>query len=235
MFDQLVISSAKGNKTNKPWTVALSATVQFVILGILILIPLIYTEALPNGMLNTFLVAPAPPPPPPPPAAAVKEVVRPRIVQPEKMVAPTVIPKKVVIEKDAAPDVGAGVAGGVGVIGGTGPLGGIIGGAPPPPPKPVITGPVRVGGNVMAAKAINRPSPEYPAIAKAAHVQGTIVLHAIISKDGTVQDLQYVSGPPLLMKAAMDAVKQWRYQPTELNGEPVEVDTTIQVIFTLGE
>jgi periplasmic protein TonB len=235
MFDQLVVSSAKGNKTNKPWTVALSATVQFVILGILILIPLIYTEALPNGMLNTFLVAPAPPPPPPPPAAAVKEVVRPRIVQPEKMVAPTVIPKKVVIEKDAAPDVGAGVAGGVGVIGGTGPLGGIIGGAPPPPPKPVITGPVRVGGNVMAAKAINRPSPEYPAIAKAAHVQGTIVLHAIISKDGTVQDLQYVSGPPLLMKAAMDAVKQWRYQPTELNGEPVEVDTTIQVIFTLGE
>jgi periplasmic protein TonB len=235
MFDQLVVSSAKGNKTNKPWTVALSATVQFVILGILILIPLIYTEALPNGMLNTFLVAPAPPPPPPPPAAAVKEVVRPRIVQPEKMVAPTVIPKKVVIEKDAAPDVGAGVAGGVGVIGGTGPLGGIIGGAPPPPPKPVITGPVRVGGNVMAAKAINRPSPEYPAIAKAAHVQGTIVLHAIISKDGTVQDLQYVSGPPLLMKAAMDAVKQWRYQATELNGEPVEVDTTIQVIFTLGE
>lgn len=235
MFDQLVISSAKGNKTNKPWTVALSATVQFIILGILILIPLIYTEALPNGMLSTFLVAPAPPPPPPPPAAAVKEIVRPHIVQPQKMVAPTVIPKKVVIEKDAAPDVGAGVAGGVGVIGGTGPLGGIIGGAPPPPPKPVIAGPVRVGGNVMAAKAIQRPNPEYPAIAKAAHVQGTIVLHAIISKDGTVQDLQYISGPPLLMKAAMDAVKLWRYQPTQLNGEPVEVDTTIQVIFTLGE
>jgi periplasmic protein TonB len=236
MFDQLVVSSVQGSKTNKPWTVALSASVQFLILGILILIPLIYTEALPNGMLNTFLVAPAPPPPPPPPAAAVKEVVRPRIIQPEKMVAPTVIPKKVVIEKDA-PDVGAGVAGGVGVIGGTGNgLGGIIGAAaPPPPPKPAITGPVRVGGNVMAAKAIDRPSPEYPAIAKAAHVQGTIVLHAIIAKDGTVQDLQYVSGPPLLMKAAMDAVRQWRYQPTELNGEPVEVDTTIQVIFTLGE
>jgi periplasmic protein TonB len=236
MFDQMVISGAHTNKTHKPWTVALSASVQVIILGILILIPLIYTEALPNGMLSTFLVAPPPPPPPPPPAAAVKEIVRPRIVQPEKMVAPTVIPKKVVIEKDAAPDVGAGVAGGVGVIGGTGNvLGGIIGGAPPPPPRPAVTGPVRVGGNVMAAKAIDRPSPEYPAIAKAAHVQGTIVLHAIIAKDGTVQDLQYISGPPLLMKAAMDAVKQWRYQPTELNGEPVEVDTTIQVIFTLGE
>src|SRR6202046_1787090 len=139
MFDQLVVSSAKGSTTNKPWTVALSATIQFVILGILILIPLIYTEALPNGMLSTFLVAPAPPPPPPPPAAVEKAVVRPKIIQPQRMVAPTVIPKKVVIEKDAAPDVaGAGVEGGVGGMGGTGgPLGGIIGGDPPPPPKPV--------------------------------------------------------------------------------------------------
>jgi protein TonB len=237
MFDQLVVSSSKGSSTNKPWTVALSATIQFVILGILILIPLIYTEALPNGMLSTFLVAPAPPPPPPPPAAVEKAVVRPRIIQPERMVAPTVIPKKVVIEKDAAPDLaGAGVAGGVGDGAAGGVLGGIIGGAaPPPPPKPVVTGPVRVGGNVMAAKIIDRPTPEYPAIAKAAHVQGTIVLHAIISKDGNVQDLQYVSGPPLLMKAAMDAVKQWRYRPTQLNGDAVEVDTTIQVVFTLGE
>jgi periplasmic protein TonB len=238
MFDQLVVSSAKGNTTNKPWTVALSAIVQFVILGILILIPLIYTEALPKGMLSTFLVAPAPPPPPPPPAAAVKVIQRPKIIQPERMVAPTVIPKKVVIEKDAAPDVnGAGVEGGVGAIGGAGGvLGGIIGGnAPPPPPKPVQSGPVRVGGNVMAAKIIDHQQPEYPAIAKAAHVQGTIVLHAIIAKDGAIQDLQYVSGPPLLMKAAMDAVKQWRYKPTQLNGDPVEVDTTIQVVFTLGE
>jgi protein TonB len=61
-----------------------------------------------------------------------------------------------------------------------------------------------------------------------------VVLHAVISKDGSVEDLQYVSGPPLLMKAAMDAVRQWRYQPTQLNGEPVEVDTTVSVVFTLG-
>ncbi|MGA9633256.1 MAG: energy transducer TonB, partial [Candidatus Acidiferrales bacterium] len=97
------------------------------------------------------------------------------------------------------------------------------------------SGPVRIGGNVMQAKAIDRVQPTYPAIARAAHVQGTVVLHAIISKDGTVQQLQLISGPPLLVNSAMDAVRQWRYSPTELNGEPVEVDTTIQVVFTLGD
>jgi len=235
MFDQLVVSSAHGSKTNKPWTVAMSAVVQGVIVGILILIPLIYTEALPKGMLNTFLVAPAPPPPPPPPAAPVKAIVRPRIVTPQRMVAPTVIPKTVQVIKDEAPDVGAvGVEGGVGggVPGGV--LGGIIGGAaPPPPPKPTQTR-IRVGGNVQAANLVHQVQPLYPQIAKTAHVSGTVVLHAIIAKDGTIQQLEYVSGPPLLMRAAMDAVREWRYHPTLLNGEPVEVDTTIQVVFSLG-
>jgi protein TonB len=235
MFDQLVVSSAHASKTNKPWTVAMSAMVQAVIVGILILIPLIYTEALPKGMLNTFLVAPAPPPPPPPPAAPVKAIVRPRIVTPQRMVAPTVIPKTVQVIKDEAPDVGAvGVEGGVagGVPGGV--LGGIIGGAaPPPPPKPTQTR-IRVGGNVQAANLVRQVQPVYPQIAKTAHVSGTVLLHAIIAKDGSIQELQYVSGPPLLMRAAMDAVREWRYHPTLLNGEPVEVDTTIQVVFTLG-
>ena len=152
-----------------------------------------------------------------------------------RMVAPTVIPKKVEVIKDEAPDVGAvGVEGGVGggVPGGV--LGGIIGGAgPPPPPKPTQQR-IRVGGNVAAAKLVHQVQPVYPQIAKTAHVQGTVLLHAIIAKDGTIQELQYVSGPPLLMRAAMDAVHEWRYSPTLLNGEPVEVDTTIQVVFTLG-
>lgn len=234
MFDQLVVSSAHASRTNKPWTVAMSAIVQAVIVGILILIPLIYTEALPKGMLSTFLVAPAPPPPPPPPAAPVKTIVRPRIITPQRMVAPTVIPKTVQVIKDEAPDVGAvGVEGGVagGALGGT--LGGIIGAAPPPPPKPTQTR-IRVGGNVQAASLTHKVDPVYPQIAKTAHVSGTVVLHAIIAKDGTIQQLEYVSGPPLLMRAAMDAVREWRYKPTLLNGEAVEVDTTIQVVFTLG-
>jgi protein TonB len=115
-------------------------------------------------------------------------------------------------------------------------LGGIIGGTGsnlPPPPKPTQQR-IRVGGNVQSAKMIRQVQPVYPQIAKTAHVQGTVLLHAVISKDGSVQELQYVSGPPLLMKAAMDAVREWRYQPTLLNGEPVEVETTISVIFSLG-
>jgi len=235
MFDQLVVSSAHTDATNKPWTVVMSAVVQGVLVGLMILIPLIYTEALPKGMLNTFLVAPAPPPPPPPPAAPVKTV-RPKIIQAQRMVAPTMIPKKVEMVKDEAPDVAAGVDGGIGVPGGTGSvLGGILGGAgPPPPPKAPTPTRIRVGGNVAAAKLLHQVQPVYPQIAKTAHVSGTVVLHAIIAKDGSIQELQYVSGPALLMRAAMDAVHEWRYQPTQLNGEPVEVDTTIQVVFSLG-
>lgn len=236
MFDDLVVSGAVTKKTHKSWTVALSAIVQTAILGVLILIPLIYTEALPKGMLNTFLVAPAPPPPPPPPPAPVKTVRPPKIIQLNKMVAPTVIPKTVAIVKDDAPVVITN--GDSGVLGGTG-LGNLIGSgssAPPPPPPPKAATParIRVGGNVQAASLVNQVRPEYPMIAKTAHVSGTVVLHAIIAKDGSIQELQYESGPPLLMKAAMDAVKQWRYKPTMLNGDPVEVDTTISVVFSLG-
>jgi len=245
MFDDLVESSVVRTKTNKPWTVALSAIIQVGILIVFVLIPLIYTEALPKQLLTTFLVAPAPPPPPPPPAAAVQRIVKPvaRLIQAGKMMAPTVIPKKVemIKEEEMPPDVGAvGGVGGVpgGIAGGSagGVLGGIIGGVgsgPPPPPKPTASR-IRVGGNVQAAKMLRQIQPVYPQIAKTAHVQGTVMLHAVIAKDGSVQELTYVSGPPLLMKSAMDAVRQWRYQPTLLNGEPVEVDTTISVIFTLG-
>jgi periplasmic protein TonB len=87
---------------------------------------------------------------------------------------------------------------------------------------------------VQEAKIINKPMPVYPEIAKTAHIQGTVVLHAIIAKDGSVEQVTFISGPPLLMRNAMDAVRQWRYQPTLLNGEPVEVDTTISVVFTMS-
>jgi protein TonB len=245
MFDDLVESSVVRTKTNKSWSVVLSAIVQGIIVVVFVLIPLIYTEALPKQLLTTFLVAPAPPPPPPPPAAAAPRIVKPvaRLIQAGKMMAPTVIPKKVemIKEEEMPPDVGAvGVVGGVpgGIAGGSagGVLGGIIGGTGggmPPPPKPSQQR-VRIGGNVQAAKMIRQIQPMYPQIAKTAHVQGTVMLHAIIAKDGSVQELQYISGPALLMRSAMDAVRQWKYQPTLLNGEPVEVDTTISVVFTLS-
>jgi protein TonB len=242
MFNDLVVSGANTSKTHKSWTVLVSTIIQATLLGILILIPLIYTEALPKGMLTTFIVPPPPPPPPPPPAA-IQRIVKPvvHIIKNGQMMAPTVIPKKIEMIKEdpTPPDVG--VSGGVvgGVAGGSagGVLGGIIGGVgggPPPPPPPKSNKPLRVGGAVIAANLIRQVTPVYPPIAKTAHISGTVVLHAIISKDGTIEQLEYISGPPLLMKNAMDAVRQWRYRPTMLNGEPVEVDTTVSVVFTLG-
>jgi TonB family protein len=94
--------------------------------------------------------------------------------------------------------------------------------------------PLRIRGNVAAAKLTHQVPPVYPPIAKTAHISGTVVLHCIIAKDGSVKQVEYVSGPPLLLKAAMDAVRQWTYQPTVLNGAPIEVDTTVTVVFTLG-
>lgn len=93
---------------------------------------------------------------------------------------------------------------------------------------------IRFGGSVAQANLVYQVPPVYPPIAKTAHISGTVVLHCIIGQDGTVQNLQYISGPPLLMQSAMDAVRQWRYKPTLLNGEPVRVDTTVSIVFTLG-
>jgi protein TonB len=145
----------------------------------------------------------------------------------------------------------AGVVGGVsgGVAGGAvgGVLGGIIGAvpsmAPPPPPPPPAAAPkkvetlqrIRVGGAVQAAAIIKKTQPVYPALAKSARVSGVVHLAAVISKDGTIQELHSLGGPALLIQAAMDAVKTWVYHPTMLNGEPVQVETTIDVNFTLNQ
>ena len=104
-----------------------------------------------------------------------------------------------------------------------------------PPPSPAnTTKRIRLGGNVQAAKLLAQPQPAYPALAIQARIQGTVVLHAIINRQGEVSELQVISGHPLLVQAALEAVRRWRYQPTQLNGDPVEVDTTITVSFVLG-
>ena len=244
MFEEMVVSSQTSKKTNKPLTVLISTVIQLSLVGILILIPLIYTEALPKAMLSTMLVAPPPPPPPPPPPVQQQIVkVKPQVhlMQNNQLVAPKVIPKDVkIIKEEAEPDPNMmGMQGGVpgGVAGGSmgGVLGGVIGGAggAPPPPKPTQTR-IKQGGAVTAASLINRVQPVYPPLARQTRVSGTVRLHAIISKDGSVQQLEVLQGHPLLVQAALDAVRQWRYRPTLLNGEPVEVDTTIDVIFSLN-
>lgn len=104
---------------------------------------------------------------------------------------------------------------------------------PPPPQRPIPTR-VRIGGNVQARQLIHSVPPTYPPGALARHITGTVILHVILAVDGSVQNVDVVSGPDELRQAAVDAVKKWRYKPTLLNGKPIEVDTTIQVIFTTG-
>lgn len=247
-----LIYSASKTGDWKRATLPIAYIFEVIIIGVMVLVPLIYTEALPKAQLMTFLAAPPPPPPPPPPPAAAAPA--PRIIRrvsvEDVMRAPTVIPKTIAQVKDEPeppPSAGVGVVGGVpgGVPGGSfgGVLGGVIGGAlsnatpppPPPPPKPQAPKRIRVGGQVESAKLIFAPRPEYPPLAKMARIQGTVRLDATISKDGTIQDLRVISGHPLLVRAALDAVQRWRYQPTLLNGDSVEVATEIDVNFTLAE
>jgi protein TonB len=86
----------------------------------------------------------------------------------------------------------------------------------------------------MQGNKLSGATPQYPAIAKAARIQGTVVLQATIGKSGQIENLRVVSGPPMLQQAALEAVKTWRYKPYLLNGEPVDVETTVNVVFSLG-
>jgi protein TonB len=237
MFDDLLESTSEKKKDNKGWGFVLSGVVQALILGILILIPLIYTEALPKAMLSTLLIAPPPPPPPPPPPQPVKTIVKPvaRLINSGKLMQPRAIPKEVAVFKEAElpPDVISNAGNTGGVFGGI-PGQGMVSAVAPPPPKPTAPQRVKQGGNVTAASILQQTRPLYPALARQARIQGNVVLHAIIDKDGKVAQLEVISGHPLLVQSALDAVKQWRYKPTLLNGDPVEVDTTITVTFTMG-
>jgi protein TonB len=255
MFEQTFVSTGK-TKTSS--TMLLAFVFQSVLIVVAVIIPMIWFDVLPTAQLQSFLVAPPPPPPPPPPPAAAAPVkvvkVIPRQFDAGKLMAPKVVPKEVasIKEEELPPPTSgvAGVVGGVpgGVAGGTpgGVLGGIIGSvpsaAPPPPPppkkeepKPVTPSRIKVGGNVQSAKLVRQPRPVYPPLAKQARISGVVKLSAVISKDGTIQHLEVMSGHPLLVPSALDAVKQWVYQPTLLNGEPVEVQTQIDVNFTLSQ
>ena len=247
-FIVYLIYSAIKTDNWKRATLPIAYICEGILVGLFVLVPLIYTEALPSAQLMTFLAAPPPPPPPPPPPAAPAPRIVRRVTVQDIMKAPTVIPKTIA-RPDAAPAPASavGVVGGIpgGVSGGQfgGVLGSVLGGvlstasAPPPPPPPKAATPkrIRVGGQVEGARLIYQPKPEYPPLAKMARIQGTVRLEAIISKDGTIQDLRVVSGHPLLVKSALEAVQRWRYQPTLLNGEPVEVVTEVDVNFTLAE
>ena len=244
MFEDSLLESGGKLKTRQGATTTISFILQIILVGILVLLPLVFTEALPKQQLMTFLVAPPPPPPPPPPPAAAPVV---KMAKPVteldngELRTPTKIPKKIqmIKEDEAPPSSGiAGVVGGVpgGVPGGAigGVLGSVISGTPTAVPKAAVPQRVRVSQGVSQGLLIHQVKPTYPPLARQARIQGTVVLQAVIGKDGSIQNLKVVSGHPMLAPAALEAVKQWRYKPYYLNGEPVEVDTTINVNFTLS-
>ena len=245
MFEDSLIESGGRLSTKRGMTTTFSFVFQLVLVGILVLIPLLFTEALPKTQLMTFLVAPPPPPPPPPPpsAAPVKVV---KQVQTDfvngQLRTPTKIPEKVqMIKEDEAPPPvmsASGVVGGVpgGVPGGQmgGVIGGIISSTPVAVPKVATPQRVRVSQGVTQGLLIRKVQPVYPPLARQARIQGQVLLQAEISRDGTIENLRLISGHPMLAPAAIEAVKQWRYKPYILNGEPVEVETQITVNFTLS-
>ncbi|HXZ41517.1 MAG TPA: energy transducer TonB [Terriglobales bacterium] len=245
MFEDSLIESGGRLRTKRGMTTAASFVFQAALVGILVLIPLLFTEALPKTQLMTFLVAPPPPPPPPPPPAAapikIVKQVQTDIVN-GQLRTPTKIPEKVqMIKEDEAPPPvmsAAGVVGGVpgGVPGGSmgGVIGGIISSTPVAVPKVATPQRVRVSQGVTQGLLIRKIQPAYPPLARQARIQGTVLLQAEISKDGTIENLRLISGHPMLAPAAIEAVKQWRYKPYILNGEPVEVETQITVNFTLS-
>lgn len=226
----------------------ISATAHSLLLAVAILVPLYFTDAIDiHNLETTYLVAPVPPPPPPPPPAGNLRILRHRsLLTNAKLYAPRVIPKHIAEVRDLsdAPQITSGVPGGVpgGIPGGQ--LGGVIGGIlgeigdvvpPPPMPKPSAhRGPYRVGGKVQPPKLVHEVQPGYPILAKEVHLQGAVVIDSVIDAQGNVTQMKLVSGPPLLVTAAFDAVRQWKYQPTLLNGEPVAVEMQVTVHFTLA-
>ena len=243
MFEDSLIESGGKLSTKRGMTTAVSFVFQVVLIGVLVVLPLLFTEALPKTQLMTFLVAPPPPPPPPPPAAAPVKVVK--QIQTDiingQLRTPTKIPEKVqmIKEEEAPPPVTsmAGVVGGVpGSAGGQmgGVIGGIINSTPVAVPRVATPQRVRVSQGVTQGLLLRKIQPSYPPLARQARIQGSVLLQAEISKDGSIENLRLISGHPMLAPAAIEAVKQWKYKPYILNGEPVAVETQITVNFTLA-
>lgn len=251
-FSVALIEANRMPSGSRAWRLATSTVLHVIALGAALLAGLWFTDTLDlRAYTMTLLAAPPPPPPPPPPAAAaaIRAAKLPRRVFSAggKLLAPTTIPKQIanLREEPLPPEAGIeGVAGGVpgGVPGGQlgGVIGGVIGGIPstaamglPPPPESTKKI-VRVGGRIRKPRAIVQTEPKYPVLARQARVQGDVLLDAILDTDGRIAEVSVVSGHPLLIPAALECVKSWRFEPTYLNDEPVAVKMIITVSFRIG-
>jgi protein TonB len=239
MFEDALMESSNGIKTKSKYWSILALIINCGVLIALMIWPLLHPEALPAQIMATLLVAPSPPPPPP-----LLQAPQPRMqarteILDSELQAPSRVPREIRMVKEPigsspTPGVGGmeGIADGSGaamsaIFDGIGTGHASVGRAAVPQKMCISSG-------VMAGNLVEKVIPQYPAIAKAARIQGIVVLQATISKDGTIQNLRIISGPPMLRQAALDAVRSWRYKPYLLNGEPVEVETTVNVVFNLG-
>jgi periplasmic protein TonB len=237
MFEDSLFESSPLTKHNS-WTTALSLVLQLLVAGVLVLVPLIYTQVLPEQSRSTIIE------PPPPPATAARATQAnttsaKRVSELDNGVVrlPLRIPNTVTIVRDeetpasgnsipgAIPGVPSGVSNAI--------ITQLIRATPPAVPK-IAVQKVRVSSGVAQGLLIREVTPQYPQLARQARIQGTVVLQAMIGKDGKIENLHVISGHSMLVQAAMEAVKQWRYKPYCLNGEPVDVDTQINVNFTLS-
>lgn len=243
MFEDSLFATNERRSPQRGLAAVLSFGLQAVFLSALVLIPLFYTDAIPLGALKSYVEIPAPPglpaqPPPQqarrPPQQQTSEFQNAMLLQPNR------IPDHIadIHESAVPPSPGPYIPNSTGGAGSGSPFmnpllaSNMRVGAPPP--MNIQTRPTPVSKGVIEGLLISRVTPVYPKIAILAHQQGTVLLHAIIGRDGTIQNLQAISGPPLLVKAALEAVERWRYRPYLLNNEPVEVETQITVNFTLG-
>ena len=247
MFD-LVTGKAPHIPVTPAVPLVISTTLQ-VMLAAAILVPLLFaTGALPQPPVMMAFVAPppAPPPPPPPPpapAAPKKEPQPARPVTASAPVAAPIEPPREIVAEPIDTTGEEGVEGGVegGIPGGV--LGGVLGGLPdlplpppPPPPQPVRRDPVRVGGQISQPALLRRVEPVYPAVAVHAHIEGTVILEAIVDRAGVVESVKVLrSAGGLLDKAAIDAVEQWQYSPVLLNGKPERFVLTVVLSFNLED
>ena len=248
LFSDVLLETGGLPRRRRSLATVLSLVFQCSLVGVLLLVPLMYTETLPRQQFLSFLVAPPPPPPSPAASEAVAKVVQ-RVesdIADGRLRTPGRIPEKVkmIQEEDAPPALSSGgVIGGIpgGIPGGQ--LGGVIGGIisststlSSVPKLAIAAAPrrIRISQGVTKGLLIQKVEPPYPPIARAARIQGQVVLSAIISQTGEIENLVLVSGHPMLVPAAIEAVRQWRYHPFLLNDEPVEVETTITVNFELS-
>jgi len=240
LFEDLIESDVVTHKTKQGMTLPVSVAIHAVLIAAVLIVPLLMSEELPEptaAVRAFFVEAPAPPPPPPPPPPpAPKAPTTPRtppkpVVEEPSFTAPIEVPEEIMPEEGLDLGVEGGVAGGVegGVPGGV--VGGVVGGLPDAPPPQQA---VRVGGQIKEPKKLKNVNPVYPDIAKQARVQGVVILECTISPQGKVTDVKLLRGIPLLDQAAIDAVKQWVYTPTLLNGVPVPVIMTVTVNFRLN-